>query len=167
MHILPCAMLNCLVLLISFYVLILHVLNIVYGNSVLCLAKWLDSRGARAFCVIYVPPWVHREMRGELWLFLLVLHMCGFVTTTGGGPSLTLMGFLCVCILVQSAGVSVSKYNSVLLGWLVREWFVRGYQTRVKRTEGFGHKLALHPDHVPHESFLSYRATHPQSLLAP
>jgi len=55
MRILPCASLNCLVWLISFYVFILHVLNIVYGNSVLWMAKWPDSRGARAFCVKYVP----------------------------------------------------------------------------------------------------------------
>jgi len=75
------------------------VLNIVYGNSVLCLAKWLESCGAYAFCVIYVPPWVHREMRGKLLLSLLVLHMGGFVMTTGGGLSLTLMGFLWVCLL--------------------------------------------------------------------
>jgi len=117
---------------------IAYVLNIVYGNSVLCLAKWLDSRGARAFCVIYVSPWVHREVRGAFQLFFSVLHICGSVMTTGGDLSLTLMGFLCVCILAQSAGVSVSKYNSVLFGWLVREWFIRGYQTRVRETEGFG-----------------------------
>jgi len=54
-RILTGASLNCLVWLISFYVFILHVLNIVYGNSVLWMAKWPDSRGARAFCVKYVP----------------------------------------------------------------------------------------------------------------
>ena len=137
MRILPCALLNCLVWFMSFYVFMLHVLNIVYGNSVLCMAKWPGSRGARAFCVIYAPPGVHREMRGKPWLFLSVLHMGGFVMTTGEGLSLTLMGFLWVCLLAQSAGMSVSKYNSVLFGWLVHEWFVRGYQTRVQEYRGF------------------------------
>ena len=39
--------------------------------------------------------------------------------TTGGGLSLTLMEFLCACMMAQSAEVSVSKCNSVLFGWPV------------------------------------------------
>ena len=38
---------------------------------------------------------------------------------TGVGSSLTLMGFLCVCMITQSAEVCVSKCNSVLFGWPV------------------------------------------------
>ena len=32
---------------------------------------------------------------------------------------MTLTGFLCVCVVEQNTEVSVTKYNSVLLGWPV------------------------------------------------
>ena len=39
--------------------------------------------------------------------------------TTGGGSSLTLVGFLCVCMVAPSAEVSVTNCNIVLFGLFV------------------------------------------------
>ena len=56
-------------------------------------------------------------------------HICEFVMQTRGGSSLTLMGFLCVCMMAQSAEVSVSKCNSVLFVLFVGHFISQFVQT--------------------------------------